>query len=377
MVEIVFIPQPDIMVEQHLLMMQRADRSASARGASPSTRCRCSCTRSRIRRSPARRSYQLASIDPERAAPSASSPTDIPYGSSQISRFGVEETVVDGIILLTSTEEGLERQRYLEVYKLRNTAHLKGRHSLMIGRAGMVIFRATTSARTKPPPVEPDRRLLTGVSGLDPLFGGGVLERSVTLVSGSAGIGKSTLAMQFVLEGARCGQPGLYVALEEGPAQLRKSALELGLQLESAIAAELIEIVHFSRHEIRSGQLLTVLSDRIRSRRVVRLALDGANHLEEKGLTPDEVRQLSYALMVRVKTLGVTSLLTLESSSMFSIETTSEAALSPVADNLVFLRYLQVEGELKRTVSVVKTRASAHDARTHSFEIGAGGLRVQ
>src|SRR4029078_12241517 len=62
--------------------------------------------------------------------------TDIPYGASQISRFGVEETVVDGVILLSSTEEGLERQRYIEVYKLRNTAHLKGRHSMIIRPGG-------------------------------------------------------------------------------------------------------------------------------------------------------------------------------------------------------------------------------------------------
>jgi circadian clock protein KaiC len=379
MVEIVFIPQPSIMIEGHLSMMQERIRSfGAARVAIDSLSVFLHKIEDRI--VAREKVYQLCSVIQNLRAIGLCA-TDIPYGSGQISRFGVEETVVDGIILLSSTEEGLDRQRYLEVYKLRNTAHLKGRHSLVIGPGGIVVYpRYDLGEEEAPPPVAPeveaDRRLSTGVGGLDPLFGGGLLERSVTLVSGSPGVGKSTLAMQFLLEGARSEQPGLYVALEEGPAQLRKSADGLGLPLDAAVAAGLIEIVHLSRHEIKSGQLLTRLSDRIAARKIVRLALDGANHLEEKGLKPDEVRQLLYALMVRFKALGVTSVLTLESSSLFSIDSTSDGGLSPVADNLVFLRYARVGGELGRTVAVVKTRASTHDPGTHSFAIGAGGLRV-
>lgn len=65
--------------------------------------------------------------------------TDIPDGSRYLSCFGVEEAVVDGVFLLTSMQEGLERRRYLEVYKLRNNARLKGRHSMVIGKGGDAI----------------------------------------------------------------------------------------------------------------------------------------------------------------------------------------------------------------------------------------------
>src|SRR3989338_2627635 len=65
--------------------------------------------------------------------------TDIPYGSEKISRFGVEETVVDGIILLTSTVNGLKRERFLEIYKLRNTAHVNGKHKMSIKHGGITI----------------------------------------------------------------------------------------------------------------------------------------------------------------------------------------------------------------------------------------------
>jgi circadian clock protein KaiC len=68
--------------------------------------------------------------------------TDIPYGANQLSRSGVEETVVDGVILLSATEEDMNRQRYVEVYKLRNTAHVTGRHKMTIGAGGITIAKA-------------------------------------------------------------------------------------------------------------------------------------------------------------------------------------------------------------------------------------------
>src|SRR5690606_29728651 len=100
--------------------------------------------------------------------------TDIPYGQNRISRFGVEETVVDGVILLSATEEGLERRRYIEVYKLRNTAHLSGRHDLDIAEGGVQVFpRYSVESRVEPPPPPLDlaERLGTGVPGLDALLG--------------------------------------------------------------------------------------------------------------------------------------------------------------------------------------------------------------
>jgi circadian clock protein KaiC len=85
------------------------------------------------------KTFQLASIV-QNAQAVGFFATDIPYGSNQISRFGVEETVVDGVVLLSSTEEGRERVRYLEIYKLRNTSHLHGRHNMAIGPEGISIF---------------------------------------------------------------------------------------------------------------------------------------------------------------------------------------------------------------------------------------------
>src|SRR6185312_7737794 len=229
LVEIVFIAQPDISVEQHLLMMQeRVDAMQARRVAIDSI----SVFLHKVKDPQVDREkvFQLASIV-QNAQAVGFFATDIPYGTHQLSRFGVEETVVDGVVLLTSSEEGFERERYIEVYKLRNTAHLKGRHNMIVGSGGITVFPrydVEAQLREPPPPLEPTRRYPSGVPGLDPLCGGGLLERSVTLVSGSAGIGKSTLGLQFIIEGARRKEHGLYVALEEGPTQILNTAEGLG-----------------------------------------------------------------------------------------------------------------------------------------------------
>jgi circadian clock protein KaiC len=377
-IEIVFIPQPNIMVEGHLLMMQeRVEAIAAKRVAIDSV----SVFLHKIKDPQIAREkvFQLASIV-QNAGAVGFLATDIPYGSNQISRFGVEETVVDGVLLLTSIEEGLDRERYIEVYKLRNTEHLKGRHNMTIGKGGINVFPryvAETSPEQSPPPVDITTRLSSGTPGLDELVGGGLLKRSMTLISGSAGIGKSTLAIQFLLEGSTRKEPGLYVTLEEGPAQILNSAAVLGLPLRKAVEQGIVEILYLSRELVRAGQFLTLLADKIEEKKVQRLVLDSASHLVTSSTRKaDELKELLYKLVIRFKTLGVTSIFTLESRSMFSTDSVTDHDFSPISDNLLMLRYIKTGKRIDPSLTVVKTRGSAHDRGTYIFEIGKGGMRV-
>jgi circadian clock protein KaiC len=287
--------------------------------------------------------------------------------------------VVDGVILLSLTEQGLERQRYLEVYKLRNTAHLKGRHTMSIGPGGITIFPRYTvdgEGAGPPPPVKMGRRVGSGVTGLDPLLGGGLFERSVTLVSGSTGIGKSTLGLQFVAQAVRRNEPALYVSLEEGPAQILETAEVLGLGLSKAIKTGLLEVIYLSREYTQASQFLAILADRIKEKKIKRVVLDSVSHIVAEGRIQEELQQLLFALVARFKGLGATTLLTLESKAMHSTEAITDYGLSPVADNLILLRYSRSPGEIRPTLAVIKTRGSAHDFGTYHYEIGKGGIHI-
>lgn len=147
LIEIVFIPQPDIHVEADLLTMHEQLRSTGAKRVAIDS---LSVFLHKIKDPQLARekTFQLASIVQNAKAVGLFA-TDIAYGSGQISRFGVEETVVDGVILLTASEEGLERKRYIEVYKLRGTNHLNGRHSMTIGHDGITISPRRPLNKTK------------------------------------------------------------------------------------------------------------------------------------------------------------------------------------------------------------------------------------
>ena len=377
MIEIVFIPQPEIRVEADLAMIQRRIEALGARRVvidSVSVFLH-KITDPQLCRE---KVFQLCSIV-QGAEAVGLFPTDIPYGATQISRFGVEETVVDGVILLRSLEEGLERQRYIEVYKLRDSAHLKGLHYMAIGPGGVAVYPrygVEAAGPELPRPLDPTRRVPSGIAGLDELIGGGLLARSVTLVSGSSGIGKTTMALQFLLAGVARGEAGLYVSLEESPEQLIASAGALGLALGDAIARRLVDIVFVSRENIRIGEFLTVLADKLTASGATRVVIDAITHMMNERLGEGELRHVLYKLAVRFKALDVTSWFTLEAASLYATDHVTERSLSPIADNLLMLRYRPEANRLASGLAVIKTRGSEHDRGTHHITIGPGGARV-
>jgi circadian clock protein KaiC len=144
-IQIVYIPHPDILVERDLLLMNDLiDRMQAKRVAIDSISVFLhKVTDPLIARE---KVFQLTTLVQKVGAVGFLA-TDIPYGTRQISRFGVEETVVDGIILLTATEEGFDRERYVEIYKLRNTNHLKGRYAMQIEKGGITV--STSKPKSK------------------------------------------------------------------------------------------------------------------------------------------------------------------------------------------------------------------------------------
>ena len=166
--------------------------------------------------------------------------------------------------------------------------------------AGITVFPRYELESVPQRPCRPStrlRRLSTGIPRLDDLVGGGLLERSVTLVSGSAGVGKSTFGLQFLLAGAVSGELGLYVALEESPEQVTSSAESMQLDVDPA----LVDFLTFSREEITSARLIAVLAERIQRTGIRRLVLDSASHLESDGMGREALLRLLYAVTMRLK----------------------------------------------------------------------------
>ncbi len=376
MIEIVFTPQPDIAIEPDMQVI--ADRVATfeARRVAVDS---ASLFLHKIREPQQiqEHMFELTTVIYNAGAVGFLA-TDIPYGSQKISRWGVEETIADGVILLSSTLEGSERQRYIEVYKIRNTANLQGQHDMVIGPGGLHIYpryrltREIDALAAAPPATE---RLPSGVVGLEGLIDGGFQSGSVTLVAGPSGTGKTVMGLQFLLAGALRQEHGLFISLEEPPAQIIANAESMGLPLRQAMADGLIMIEYMPREVVRAGQFLAVLSDMITSKDIRRLTFDDID-FAEKAFPPGQMPFLLHRLGIRFKALGVTSLFTLATSGATLSTVGTLQGYSPLSDNLIVLTYAEGDGLLAPRLTVIKTRGGRHDWHSHPYTLGRGGLRV-
>lgn len=150
----------------------------------------------------------------------------------------------------------------------------------------------------------------------------------------------------------------------------------MGLPLREALEAGQVEVLYLSREHLHAARFLTVVEERIHALSPTRVVLDSASDIEVLGLVSEALRQMLYALVLRLRSLKVTSLFTLEARSLFFTDSLSERGLSPLADNVFMLRYVREEGLLVPMLTVVKTRGSAHDRGSHRITLGQGGLRL-
>lgn len=377
MIKIVFIPQPDIRVEKHLLLMQEEiQKNGIARVAIDSLSVFLhkiqdpQLSRERV--------FQLSTLV-QNAQGTGFFSTDVPYGSSQMSYFGVEETVLDGVLRLSSSEEGMERERYIEAYKLRTTAHLMGRHAFVIKSGGVRIFPRHESEpldTAPPPPMASSGRLSSGVPGLDEKIGGGFLQCSQTILSGSSGSGKTTFAFQFLLEGAKRREKGLFVTLAEGPEQVINDISSIGLPVRDAIKKGFLEILYLSPKEVRAGQFLSILTERVKRMGAQRLVFDSMSGVVAAGLKHVPLGDLLYTFAFRFKTLGVTTMVTVESRSSYSEDPITEMDFSPIADNIILIRYHRNAARVAPALRILKTRGSAHDSGVFLCPVSKGGMSL-
>jgi len=226
-------------------------------------------------------------------------------------------------------------------------------------------------------------RTETGISALDAAIEGGLPARRVTLVTGGPGAGKTTLALQFLAEGARRGEHGIFIALEQKPAHVAEAAAMFAWPISSDPASPVLlldgspalTLMRQRQHTIDARAVMADLMPHIRARGAARLVIDGLPALVPPDLThaaeEDFLRDLVFALEDNVPctTLAVTA------------DSDARAArISAIAARLVTgvidLRVREDAGRLQRGMLVRKMRATAAETVELDFAIGASGLRL-
>ena len=222
------------------------------------------------------------------------------------------------------------------------------------------------------------KRLSVGEATLDKMLGGGLVEGTVTLVSGAPGVGKTTLGLQYLYSGIQNGEAGLMVTFEEFPASLMRDARGVGWDLQELQKEGLLRLV-FTSPEIFLNSLQSPdspLSETIRGMSPSRAVIDSATHFRRLSDDPIRLRDIFNTLVNALKREGLTTLLLDEDANISRPRDGRMPSLPFVVDSVFLMRYVEVDSAMSRALTILKMRGSQHDKTIRPYQIQEGGLKM-
>jgi circadian clock protein KaiC len=289
-----------------------------------------------------------------------------------------EHTIVDGMIELNDRQYNWRSERGIIIRKFRGSGYLRGHHSMRIDDDGISVYPRIEALPSRPAPIKPASaaRVSIGVAGLDEMLGGGVARTSSTLVLGPTGSGKTSLGLCFLNAGG-ADEPALMLGFYEPPGNVARRAEDLAPTLARGLREGWAEIMWRPASDDHMDRIALEVLDNVRRRGVKRLLIDGL--LGFRDLTPYGERLSAFirALCNALRELDVTALFTMEVPELIGPVVRAPAtALTPIAENLMLLRYVELDARLQRMISVLKVRGSWFDPQLRSFEIGSGQITI-
>jgi circadian clock protein KaiC len=289
--------------------------------------------------------------------------------------------LADTVIKLSRKTSGGRVNRSIEVIKSRGQDYDAGQHTLRIeSGSGLEVFR-----RVQAPlrfnivqPTSTARRSVIGVDVLDDLIGGGIFDGSTTMVVGVSGVGKTVLGTQLLREGVmQQGQPGLLVSLDEHPAQILRNAATLGLNLQEQVDSGKIHILFESPQELEIDAHFADIVGLIEKHDIKRLVIDGMTSYSTALGDLALYRDFFHALVAHSKSRLMSTFFNYENPEFLGISAfMPEFPVSSIVDNIILLSLVELNNSLRRCITVVKSRGSAHQFDSREYEIGPGGIRL-
>ena len=275
--------------------------------------------------------------------------------------------------------------------KMRGQTPIPGLHTFRITQDGVQVFPrvivgpqetssgATSSGEksggTRSKQQAPLERLSVGVKALDEMLGGGIPAGYSVLVAGPSGSGKSVLATNFIMEGARHDEAGVIAVFEKRPSGYSQTG-QGGREFERMVRDRKIGIIHTRPLDLSIDETLHDIVTAIhalKARRVVIVSLSGF----ELALAPtfrEDFRESLYRLVAVLTGMGITLMLTAELEDSYLDLRFSPHGTAFLTDAIIMQRYIELKGQLRRVMAVVKVRGSAHSPDLRAFDITEDGI---
>jgi circadian clock protein KaiC len=295
-----------------------------------------------------------------------------------------EEAIADTVIRLRLEEVTRSTVRSIEIVKSRGHDFLMGRHSLKIlDDRGMEVYRRVQAPRSahrdQAAAFDPTTRITTGIPGLDPLVNGGYFLGSTTVVAGISGVGKSVMGLQYLAEGARLGQRGLMLSLDEPIPQIIRNANSIGIDLQGGIDSGLLRVQYDSPQEIEIDRHFHDLEALIEEFKPTRVLFDSlSTYGSNLGTTGRMFRDFFHALVALMKEHQTATVYNHENPEMLGMASMmGEFAMSSLVDNIVLMNWVELGRAFRLALTVAKMRGNPNTRETHECDIRNGqGLVV-
>jgi circadian clock protein KaiC len=279
----------------------------------------------------------------------------------------------DGIIDMEVSPVHGTLRRTLTVTKLRGSDFEGGHHSMRLTERGMSVYPRLV-------PASHEREFAggvvpSGVAELDEMLGGGIERGTISIFSGPSGVGKTTLGMQFMKEAASRGERSVVYAFEEQLDTLLHRCDSIGIPVREMIGAGTLSVVQVEPLRFSPAEFALLVRREVEERGARVVMLDGISGYRLTLAGDDLVQQL-HSLGRYLKNMGVTVIFINEVESITGDFRATEAGVSYLCDNLIFLRYLEIDGELRKAIGVLKKRLGDFGKSLREVEITDCGLQV-
>ena len=284
-------------------------------------------------------------------------------------------SIVQGVIVISlrKGQEGMTR-RSIEIQKLRGSDYREGEHPLRIVQGGIEVYPrllATEHGQTfQRDPIS------TGIDDLDTMLCGGLDRGTCTLITGNAGVGKTTLGLAVIARAVSRGERCALYAFDEGPAEIVFRSESIGLRLQPYLDQGLLAIRKINPLLLYPDEFASWIRVEVEDNATKLVMIDSLNGYNQS--MPDEkyLGGHMHQLLGYLNRMGVTSLLVNEISALIGTFNATQFGLSYMADNVITIRYYEYQGEIHKAIGILKKRFGNHEKLLRNFEVTSRGLLV-
>lgn len=289
--------------------------------------------------------------------------------TSETVHYGFLQFMVDCVARFERRQEDRVSTRTIQITKYRGSGYASAEFPVNFGSLGIEV------GATEPAEIVNEassERITAGLKRLDVMLGGGIFRGSTTLVTGVPGTSKTTLAGKFAEAACRRGDRTLFVSFDEAADQIARNLTSVGIHLKPHIKSGMLRMFSAHTEGVSAEEHLIKIRSLIREHRPVCMVVDPLSAIAKAG-TLGAARTVANRLIYMIKDEGITLVVTALSETEDARSESTDLQVSTIADTWIHLSYLVRGGERNRSLTIVKSRGTAHSNQVRELVLSNFG----